>query len=232
MHRLSSKSLILSLLALFALVAVRSVAQEPPNRLSIHASGYEGPVQVQVYLLVGGELPSEWVGWVVDRTQVGTCDAQTAQLGTVMSFPAGEQTYYLPDSDAEPGSTYQYRFYAVDGEGTRIGVPHGLFSHSTSSAFGSVSNSGLVGVGYVVDFGWYFGLVACPQECWGPLEGLEVQPLGFLSGIPMPIKVFGEVGVGIEGPYLEQLASWEFIDSCDPVSVENCTWGNVKAVYR
>ncbi len=232
MHKFSSNLIILSLLALFVSVAVSSVAQEPPSRFSIYASGDEGPVQVTVYLLVGGELPSEWVGWVVDRTQVGVCNPQTAQLGSVMSFPTGEHTYTLPDSDATPGFTYRYRFFVVDSEGTRMGVPYELFSYTSSSAFGSVSNSGLVGVGYVVDFGWYTGVVACPQECWGPLEQIDVQPLGFLAGIPLPIKVYGRVGVGIEGPFLEELASWEFIDSCQPVLVENYTWGNVKAIYR
>ena len=232
MRRCTSRVFALTLLVVFASVATSSVAQEPSSRLSISASGHDGPVQVSVYLLVGSELPSDWVGWVVDRTEVGVCSPQTLQLGDVLLFPSGEQTFSLPDIGAEPGATYIYRFFAVDSVGNRVGLPHSLFSYSSSSAFGSVLNSGLVGVGHVVDFGWYAGIMSCHQECWGPLEGLEVQSLSFLAGFFLPIKVYGRVGVGVEGPYLEELASWETINSCVPVSTEGCSWGNLKAIYR
>lgn len=53
-----------------------------------------------VYANQGGTLPSEWVGWVVDRETLGDCSDPVDQIGGVIPFPTGTQSYQLAAASA------------------------------------------------------------------------------------------------------------------------------------
>ncbi len=113
---------IAALLVAFGFMLDGAMAQVP-NFVQVRASGQGGSINITVDLDIGGTLPPEWVGWVVDRTTIGVCDQPVVQIGVSTPFPTGAQNYSLGDNTAEPGITYKYRLFAVDAAGTRHSLP-------------------------------------------------------------------------------------------------------------
>jgi hypothetical protein len=92
-------------------------------RHPVSASGVGGSIDITVDLDIGGTLPAEWVGWVVDRNTIGVRDQPELQIGNAVPFSFGASNHVLTDNTAEIGITYMYRIFAVDADGSRHILP-------------------------------------------------------------------------------------------------------------
>jgi hypothetical protein len=227
--------LVLSIAACaFVLHAEDSLAQVPPNLIYIDSSGAGGTIQISVDMDINGTLPPEWSGWVVDREAIGDCDQPTVQVGDVTPFPVGAQVFQLADSEALPELTYKYRFYAVDSDGVRHGVPHSPDFGFLVTTYASINDVGRVAVGYLVDLGWGIGLAVCPSGCWEQISSIYAPPPLFnvLVGSSTTVEIFGQIDVGVEGPYISSISNWSIVSDCSAVGNDRMTWGAAKAMYR
>jgi hypothetical protein len=207
-----------------------------PNDVSLSASGAGASVSVSVYLDVGGTLPSEWVGWVVDRTTIGICEDPRIQIGDSKPFPVGAQSYVLTDNLAVQGVTYKYRIYAIDAQGTRYYLPGytewpPAYYHFD---YGSIGDNGGVAVGNLVDLGWTTGVVVCGGECWDPISFISELPaeLEPLVGTLVTVRFTGTIAAEFEGPYIAAITGWSVVSGCSPVPTVEIGWGGLKALYR
>jgi hypothetical protein len=215
---------------------VDTAAAQVPNYVSLRASGVGSSIVISVELDVGGMLPQEWVGWVIDRTTIGICEEPEIQIGDSTPFPVGEQSFVRTDNSVEYGVTYKYRIYAIDAEGVRYYLPGftewppGYYHFD----YASIDDSGYVAEGTLVDMGWTTGIVICEGSCWEYVSFISGLPaeLAPLVGTPATIRLTGVIDAEFEGPYVSSITSWSVVSGCSPVSTVEMNWGGLKALYR
>ncbi len=201
----------------------------------VTASSTGSAINISVDLDIGGTLPAEWVGWVVDRNAIGDCDQPVVQIGGMTPFPSGAQSYLLTDGTARPMTTYMYRIYAVNAAGERFYLPGytdfppGYYQFD----YASLAN-GYVAEGQLVDLGWGLGITVCPDGCWQFLAFISDPPADLLqlAGTEVTVKISGQLDAEFEGPYVSEVTGWETISGCSPVENLETTWGSLKALYR
>lgn len=215
---------------------VTAIYAQVPNSVSLVADGSGGSIVIDIDLDVGGVLPTEWVGWVVDRSTIGNCDEPTIQLGETTPFPGGEGSYVLNDVLAEPGTTYKYRIFAVDADGVRHYLP-GYTEWSPGYYqfdYASLWDQGYVAEGQLVDLGWTAGIEICQDYCWEYLSFISELPEELMPyvGTSATVQLIGEIDAEFEGPYITQISSWSIVSGCSSVSTAELSWSGLKALYR
>jgi len=218
--------------ALFLLVlSVSGAVAQVDNNINVTTTAGSSFIQVNITMDIGGNLPTSWVGWVVDRRTIGVCEPEV-RLGSVSPFEPGEHTYQIFDSNVEEERTYYYRVYAVDDQGSRqyLGSPPLFPPGYYHDDFASPGGSGIVAQGVTVDLGWTLGIVICPGFCWQELSFVSGAPPGLEAGAM--VQITGTIDNEFEGPYISSISDWMVIPECGPVSNEATSWGELKARYH
>jgi len=236
MNRLLNAFRILVLTSGCLLLLLAPASAQTTNSASLEANGTGSSIQIAVSLDIGGTLPTDWTGWIVDRSTVGNCADPVVQVGEVMEFPASHLATVLHDYSAEAGITYMYRLFAVDALGGRHALP-GLPDWPPGYYFfdyASVSSDGVVAEGTLVDLGWSTSVATCAGGCWTYVAFISDLPpeLTPFVGTELVIRLFGTLAAEFEGPYVEQVTGWEYMLDCAPVATLEKSWGAVKAQYR
>ena len=224
------KSILILVLVLVALSVSGAVAQVD-NNINVTATAGASFIRVDITMDIGGNLPTSWVGWVVDRRTIGACEPEV-RLGSVSPFESGEHTYQINDGNVLEDLTYYYRVYAVDDQGSRqyLGSPP-LFSPGYyHDDYASPGGSGIVVQGITVDLGWTLGIVICPGFCWQELSFVSGAPSGLEAGAM--VQITGTIDNEFEGPYISSITDWMTITECGSVPNEATSWGELKARYH
>lgn len=219
-------------LALLTLAAA-AVAQVD-NWAELRCTPQTSAIQVDIDLDIGGTLPIEWVGWVVQRTTIGPCQ-EMVELGSPTAFPTGAQSYQIYNS-VEEGITYRYAIRAVTTGGDRVylGGPPAFPPGYYHDDFASLGNAGLAASGVLIDLGWTLGIEVCQNDCWLPLSFISDPPpdLAAGAGSGVVVAIYGRIDNEFEGPYISQVTDWTVVHDCATVPNEVTGWGGLKARYR
>ena len=212
-----------------------TVSAQVPNDVLVTATSNGGAIVIAVDLDIGGDLPADWVGWVIDRSTIGNCDDPVVQIGDTTPFPAGAQSYVLTDLTAQPMTTYKYRIYAVNAAGERSYLPGDAGFPPAYYHFDYASLAdGYVAEGQLLDLGWTVGIDVCPEGCWEDLAFISNPPAEFdhLLGTGVTVLISGQLDADFEGPYVSEVTGWTIIPGCSPVESVQTDWSRLKALYR
>ncbi len=230
-HGFSFSALIIALVFLLG-----TATAQVPNDIDVQATDEGGSIKIAVYMDIGGELPAEWVGWVLVRSTLGNCDQSSMQISGPTPFVPGAGTLNIWDHAVVPGVTYQYLVLAVDAQGIRhslqgfILFPPAYYHFD----FASVSGDGVVAEGRLIDLVYTVGLEVCDDSCWGYIAFISnASPeLASLVGLPLTVRITGRLDADFEGPYITEVSDWSVVPGCFTVPSETSNWGNVKTLYR
>ncbi len=207
-----------------------------PNDVHLVATGSASFITITIDLNIGGELPAEWVGWVVDRKTIGDCDDPVLRLTDLTPFPDGSMFYTFTDASAALGTTYYYRIYAIDAEGARHYLPsYTLFPPGYYQlAYASRNNNGVIAEGRMIEDGGWLKIDACQNNCWTYLAFISGAPaeLADLAGSEDTVRIRGRISAEFEGPYISQVTGWSIIPNCGSVPSVKKNWDGIKAMYR
>ena len=188
-------------------------------------------VDVQVTLTVHGDITPGITGWVVEREVLGRC-VDNVDVGDVQPLPTdiGDHDFVLHDIPTLPGKQI-YHIRAVDEGGSRYVIGWPQRTHFTQAdCFFGIAARGTV----VIDAGTGYYLDVCPDECWWALsyfdpifpQDMELPPVGSV------VDVFGNIIMGMEGPYIDATSWSPAAQPCTVVDVDDFEWGSLKALYR
>ena len=219
-------------LAILTLAA--TAAAQVDNWVELRCTPWNNDIQIEVDIDIGGTLPADWTGWVVQRTTIGPCE-ETVELGNPRLFPDGAQQYQTGDSVQE-GVTYRYAIRAVTTGGARVslGGPPAFPPVYYHDDYASVGNSGLAASGILIDLGWTLGIEVCSNDCWLPLSFISGAPPELAEGADtgVVVAIYGRIDNEFEGPYISQVTDWAVVFDCGTVPGEVIGWGGLKARYR
>ena len=224
--RLAGTSLIIAVM----LLAGTAPAQVP-NTIELTANCENGQINVHVDMNIGGVLPTEWIGWIVVREDLGECSADQAITG-LLPFPAGEISYDFYDSPGSVDLHHKYRAFALDAQAVHYSFNTPDFPPAYYSFDYATCGEGPAVEGELIDLGWTLGIDICPNECWPRiafLSGYDAELESHL-GTGETLALYGRIDADFEGPYLN-VDSWRVIPDCGPVANTPTSWGAVKGRY-
>ncbi len=179
---------------------------------------------IRVTTTVAGEVPPEWVGYIVARYADGACLDEFLLTPTMIPFTENLDVLDEPDV---AGITYVYRAWAMDDQGER--QPLGPV---ISTEMAAASCQGAVAMrGTFEDWGWAMFVMPCPENCW--LGGFMEQWPEWIEPYADTGQVFdfyGDLYFGFEGPLLHCFHA-EFAN-CEVVGTSQRTWTEVKRLYH
>ncbi len=226
----------LSILAsiVIVLLAASASAQVPYDSATLTSLCSGTTPQLTVQLDIVNTLPSEWTGWVVERTAIGACEPVATVYGPE-AFPSGAQVYSFGDGSAGAGMAYMYRMRAVDAGGNRyyFGTA-GTFSPGYYQTAFTTCGDAVAVRGSLTSGGMPYGIQVCEGQCWLPLSFVselpaELEPLVDTTAV---IELHGTLADEFEGSYLASVTSWTILGDCGVVPTTPGTWSGLKATYR
>ena len=223
-------------ISLFAILVLATTATaQVDNWVELRCTPQTTYIQVDIEMDIGGTLPAEWTGWIVQRTTIGPCE-ETVELGPPGPFPVGAQNYRINNNTVEEGVVYRYSVRAVTTEGDRVylGGPPAFPPGYYHDDFASLGNAGMAASGLLIDMGWTLGIEVCSNDCWLPLAFISDAPPDLAAGADtgVVVAIFGRIDNEFEGPYISQVTDWAVVHDCGTVPNEVTDWGGLKARYR
>jgi hypothetical protein len=94
-------------------------------------------------------------------------------------------------------------------------------------------SGGIAARGVVTDYLGNPYLEVCPGECWWGMSYFDRH----FPDMPLPplgstVDIYGEIFMGMEGPYIDA-TYWVYApDPCEVVPNDQLSWGTLKALYR
>jgi len=221
------------LVAVAGMLLVAAVGQAQVAGLVVEAeTTCDGPeVTIHAVFTVYDELPTNLVGWVVEREVLGEC-VETVVVGELRPLPegTGEHEFVIQDNPVEDAKVIYY-ILAVDENGDRQHIPwphRGWYTQA--NCMSAVAARGTVVE--VAPFGRV--LEVCPHECWWALSYFDpiFPPDQELPPVGATVEVLGEIRWGMEGPYIDATEWIPSSEPCQPVDNAGIDWGGLKALYR
>jgi hypothetical protein len=215
-----------------AALSVPATATGQMNRAILDVQCQSSGVLLIADFDIVSELPSEWVGWVIERTTNGVCESRI-RIGNPAAFPEGQATIQIVDELAVDGLGYRYHIRAVDTDG----ILRYLGSSFSWPGYYQIaySSCGLAPVarGQLTDLGWTTGIEPCDQGCWFYLAFISELPAALQQyvGTSTEVLLFGEIEDEFEGAYVNQIYSWFVLEDC-AVPTDTGSWGVLKSRYR
>ncbi len=174
-------------------------------------------------------LPTDAVGWVIERTVLGYC-WPVADVGEVQPFPAERQTFVLYDAPPLVGYNTIYQAFAVMASGAREPILQAYRTHfAQADCAGGPAARGVI-VEYMPG---YYHLDVCPDECWWELSYFDGDlPAEAPELVGQTINLYGTLEGGMEGPFIN-MTGWEVSSTpCFVVPADATDWSGLKALYR
>jgi hypothetical protein len=222
---------------ILVLAALAVLAPAAGASVDLNAQCDGTTVSVSVWAF-NDDYPPAWVGMVVERSWVGTCEPGVIVTAAPLDLPAPMEEIHHVFEDAVPEGdhAYWYRAFMVDADGELTPAPAGfeILPYDAASCGAAVLSRGFLLSGgpnfeACADLCWvdcYAGinLNDLPPEVWQPYvdSGIPVDIYGTaqLDGMPVVSCIFvSDVQPAPGG-------------ECGPVPARRLPWSAVKARYR
>lgn len=205
----------------------------PGSVVSMDANCSSDDVTLSIDFNVFELPPSEFVGWVVERRQLGLCEPVHFVTEDLPWPELGSHHFDLTVTPSSPFFDGIYRIWALDAEGNKTFISwpsRNSLAHSECRPGPST-----VGRFYEYDDGWIV-FEACEEWCWGGLsewDGSYPPGVAEVANTGMVMALYGEWQMGMHGNYLNDPSMEVAYYPCDSVvALERENWGTIKSMYR
>jgi len=232
---------------LIVMVVALLIAAPVEAGVGVSAQCIDGTVEITVSMYFTPVYPTEFIGLVVERTALGSCDpgvivnAEPIPMSTDM-FVSVHQT--LSEPAPSRGRYYIYRVWAVDADGDMHVPPHmGMPGLVAPVACGEavVTRGRLI----VLDYAYKtMGIIECEDRCWGVCSSGNLPVTETQFDDLLPLAVSGET-VDVYGVLrfdempspncMVSISRVEIVpgdDPCGALPQQRHSWGEVKALFR